>query len=148
MQLSRAALSLPLILAAAALTAGCVTVRPTGPADPPRVPAAPEPAAETRPLSPLPAVAAPPPPDAAAEPVAEPAPAERAPGAARPRRDGSPRRPVRVALPGPAPAPKARKRPPAAKQPRPAPPRTYDMGALCEAAKGTVAPSIVALCPY
>ncbi|MFJ7587814.1 hypothetical protein ACIQZO_10580 [Streptomyces sp. NPDC097617] len=67
----------------------------------------------------------------------------------RPRRvDAKPPRPrgtVKQAKPA-APA-KPRKRPPAATRPRPAaPPPSFDMAALCEAAKGTVPPSIVALC--
>ncbi|MBT2546280.1 hypothetical protein J7E99_37870 [Streptomyces sp. ISL-44] len=51
-------------------------------------------------------------------------------------------RPARPAAPA-----KPRKRPPAKPAARPAAPqRTYDMTPLCEAAHGTVSPSIVALC--
>ncbi|MFD4051634.1 hypothetical protein ACFWSF_40325 [Streptomyces sp. NPDC058611] len=41
---------------------------------------------------------------------------------------------------------KSRKRAPVKAGSRPAPRRTYDMAPLCEAARGTVSPSIVALC--
>ncbi|MFB6580473.1 hypothetical protein ACFCYC_24220 [Streptomyces sp. NPDC056402] len=41
---------------------------------------------------------------------------------------------------------KPRKRPPTVAKPRPAPQRPYDMASLCEAAKGIVHPSVVALC--
>ncbi|MGW8779736.1 hypothetical protein ACWGNM_16980 [Streptomyces sp. NPDC055796] len=155
MQLRRVTLPLPLILAAVALTAGCVTVRPDRPAEAARTaPAADrtadrsaggEAVADALPLGRLPAShtpQAPPPP--APEP---PAPAVAQADADRPpprARDRAPVRPVRPARP--APAPKPRKRPPAQPKARPAPPRTYDMAPLCEAAKGTVSPSIVALC--
>ncbi|THA41438.1 hypothetical protein [Streptomyces sp. A1547] len=153
MQLRRVALPLPLILAALALTAGCVTVRPTGPAEPaPPAPAvdrtaARETAVGALPLGRLPAPEPPPAPPAA-EAEAEPEPPAAQPEENRPpqRRTGG-RAPARPAHPvHPAPAPKPRKRPPVRPKPRPAQPRAYDMAPLCEAAKGTVSPSIVALC--
>lgn len=150
MLLRRAALPLPLIVATAAVTAGCVTVRPAGPADPPRVTpraaASPQPAAETWSLGPLPPAADPSPPAPADGPAA--GPAAPAPSAARPGPDAPPRRPGGAVHPGPGAAPKPRTRPPAAGKPRTAPPPGYDMRSLCEAAKGTVDPAIVALCPY
>ncbi|MFJ1569143.1 hypothetical protein [Streptomyces erythrochromogenes] len=45
-----------------------------------------------------------------------------------------------------APRAKARRQPSAPAKSRPAPGRSYDMAPLCEAAKGTVSPAIVALC--
>ncbi|MEV6579849.1 hypothetical protein AB0M92_17005 [Streptomyces sp. NPDC051582] len=145
MLLRRAALPLPLMLAAVALTAGCVTVRPDRPAEAARTAPAAEPGAvaEALPLGRLPASQTPSPP--APEPAA--AAAEQAaevrvpPPRSRERAPDRPARPVR-----PAPVPGPRKRPPAQPKPRPAQPRPYDMGSLCEAAKGTVHPSIVALC--
>lgn len=157
-----------LVLALLVLTSGCVTVRPSGPAGAPRpVPAsarparAPEarPAPRELPLGPLPEAPAAPsepaPPDAAepdggAEPVA--APPERDAPEPPARHRASPGRPAHrapaAAPPAPAaPAAKPRPRRPARPGPRPAPGRTpYDMTALCEAARGTVSPSIVALC--
>lgn len=61
----------------------------------------------------------------------------------RPRRakPASPAKPAKRATPA-----KPRKRRPAPAKPRPAPQRTFDMTPLCEAARGTVSPSIVALC--
>ncbi|MEV6733179.1 hypothetical protein [Streptomyces sp. NPDC051364] len=155
MQLRQMALPLPLILAALALTAGCVTVRPTGPAKPaPEVDrtAARERAVGALPLGRLP-TPEPPPAPPAAEPEPEPEPEPPAQPAAQPGENRPPqhrtgdRAPVRLARPErAAPAPKPRKRPPVRPKPRSAPPRTYDMAPLCEAAKGTVSPSIVALC--
>lgn len=154
MQLRRAALPLPLMLAALALTAGCVTVRPPGPAEPGR-PAptvdravARETAVEALPLGRLPTAEPPTTPPQAAPEAGSPRPGTAQAEENRPRRrTGSggpahgPAHPAR-----PAPAPKPRKRPPARPKPRPALPRTYDMASLCEAAEGTVSPSIVALC--
>ncbi|MFI6001549.1 hypothetical protein ACIA98_14170 [Streptomyces sp. NPDC051366] len=155
MQLRRVALPLPLTLAALALTAGCVTVRPAGPAEPaPEVDraAARETAVGALPLGRLP-TSEPPSATPAAEPEPEPEPEPPAQPAARPGENRPPqhrtgdRAPVRPARPErAAPAPKPRKRPPVRPKPRSAPPRTYDMAPLCEAAKGTVSPSIVALC--
>ncbi|WP_405532751.1 hypothetical protein OG592_35765 [Streptomyces avidinii] len=99
------------------------------------------------PLGLLPESAAPAAPAAAPVPVpaSVPAAAERP---ERPRRVEAkpprPRRPAKRVKPS-APA-KPRKRPPAAVAPRPAPQRSFDMAALCEAAEGTVSPAIVALC--
>ncbi|MFI8259984.1 MULTISPECIES: hypothetical protein [unclassified Streptomyces] len=149
MQLRRVVLPLPLILAAVALTSGCVTVRPDRPAEAARTtPAAdrtagPEAVAEALPLGRLPASETPsapapePPAQAAAQPAQDRPPLPRT-------GDRAPARPLRPVRP--APAPKPRKRPPAPSKPRPGPGRTYDMTPLCEAAKGTVSPSIVALC--
>lgn len=168
MQLRRA---LPLTLAALVLATGCVTVRPAVPPGEPRPlpgPARPEPARPepvALPLGRLPSLAESAP---AAPAAAPPAPGARtvpgsaadAPGsrpAARPSaRPGAaaaePRRPRRVKAgkpirrtPAAAPA-RARKQAPAKARSRPAPRRTYDMAPLCEAARGTVSPSIVALC--
>ncbi|MFD8984842.1 hypothetical protein ACFV0Q_33850, partial [Streptomyces sp. NPDC059564] len=63
-------------------------------------------------------------------------------------RRASPARPAHRAPAAAAPAPAAKSRPrqPARPGPRPAPGRTYDMTPLCEAARGTVSPEIVALC--
>ncbi|MGP3683870.1 hypothetical protein ACTVZO_04015 [Streptomyces sp. IBSNAI002] len=163
MQLCRA---LTLILASLAVTTGCVTVRPAAPPDAPRpgpaevrpesrqpdraawplghLPVTPEP---LRPPAPTPAAQAPAP-DAAPAAAARQERSARQPRAAKPAR---PVRPVRPAGPArPAAPAKPRKRP-AAKTAKPAarpaaPQRTYDMAALCEAARGTVSPSIVALC--
>ncbi|MEU8841083.1 hypothetical protein AB0D97_18425 [Streptomyces roseus] len=142
MQLRRAAL--PLILAAVALTAGCVTVRSERPAQAARTAPAAEPgaAAGALPLGRLPASQTPSSPES--EPAATAAAQESQGRVAPPRNRGrapDPPRPVR-----PAPAPGPRKRGPAQPRPRPAQPLPYDMGSLCEAAKGTVHPSIVALC--
>ncbi|MGW7118419.1 hypothetical protein ACWGI5_38560, partial [Streptomyces xanthophaeus] len=63
-------------------------------------------------------------------------------GRERPARPAAKPRRVRASVPAATP----RQRPPAAAKPRPAPQRTYDMAPLCEAAKGTVSPAIVALC--
>ncbi|MFK0234845.1 hypothetical protein [Streptomyces vinaceus] len=142
----RAALPLPLILAAVALTAGCVTVRPDRPAEAARSAPAAQPGAvvEALPLGRLPE---PPPPSGPPEPepsapAAGPAEESRpVPPRAAERAPARPARPVR-----PAPAPKPRTHPRARQDPAPAQPRPYDMTALCEAAKGTVHPSIVALC--
>ncbi|MFK0046651.1 hypothetical protein ACIQU4_21585 [Streptomyces sp. NPDC090741] len=153
MQLRRVALPLPLILAAVALTAGCVTVRPERPAEAARTTPAsdrtagrgPAAAVEALPFGWLPASETPSVP--APEPPA-PAPAPAQAEESRPERPRTRRlAPVRPARPvRPAPAPGPRKRQPVQPKPRPAPPRTYDMAPLCEAAKGTVSPSIVALC--
>ncbi|MFE1793866.1 hypothetical protein ACFW7J_36600, partial [Streptomyces sp. NPDC059525] len=59
----------------------------------------------------------------------------------RPPRRASPARPTHRA-----PAAKPRPRQPAHTPPRPAPPPSYDMYALCRAAEGRVDPAIVALC--
>ncbi|WP_158709966.1 hypothetical protein [Streptomyces katrae] len=159
MQLRRVALPLPLILAALALTAGCVTVRPSGPAEP----ALPDPAVDRTaaletavgalPLGRVPASEPPPAPPAAGAGAGAGAGAEPEPPAAQPGEDRPPqhrtggRAPARPAHPvRPAPAPKPRKRPPVRPKPRPEQPRPYDMAPLCEAARGTVSPSIVALC--
>ncbi|MFK0219720.1 hypothetical protein ACIQWN_16170 [Streptomyces vinaceus] len=142
----RAALPLPLILAAVALTAGCVTVRPDRPAEAARTTPAAEPGAvvEALPLGRLPE---PPPPSEPPEPEPDPDASGPAPESrpAPPRAaERAPARPARPARPAPAPGP--RRHPPARQNPAPAQPRPYDMTALCEAAKGTVHPSIVALC--
>lgn len=145
MLLRRAALPLPLILAAVALTAGCVTVRPERPVQAAgTAPAAgPEAVAGALPLGRLPASQTPAPP--APEPPASAAAQESQGRVPPPRnRERAPDRPARPARP--APAPKPRKHPPVPPKPRPAQPRPYDMSSLCEAAKGTVHPSIVALC--
>ncbi|WP_327281930.1 MULTISPECIES: hypothetical protein [unclassified Streptomyces] len=149
MQLRRVAVPLPLILASLALTAGCVSVRPGGPPQPARpAPAADrtttgaESAVEALPLGRLPASE---PPSAAPE---EPEPEPPAPPAEHrsPRRPGD-RTPAGAAhTVHPAPGARPRQRPPVRPKPRPAPPRPYDMTSLCEAAKGTISPSIVALC--
>ncbi|MET9881963.1 hypothetical protein ABZZ20_02180 [Streptomyces sp. NPDC006430] len=155
MQLRRAAMPLPLILAALTLSAGCVTVRPHGPVEQARPgPAADrtsarEAAAGALPLGPLPASADPSPPAAAEPDHGEPPELPGAPTAQRSAEDRRHRRtgaaePARPAHP--APAPKSRKRPPVQPWPQPAPQPAYDMTALCEAAKGTVPPSIAALC--
>ncbi|MET9689849.1 hypothetical protein ABZY81_15420 [Streptomyces sp. NPDC006514] len=165
-------LALPLPLAALVLATGCLTVRPAALPDAPR---AAEPAtarAQDRqptplalPLGPLPTSpeASPPAPPAPPAPSAPPAPRvvleagpppapAPAPAAAerphRPRRvDQKPPRPRRPAKQVKTAAPaKPRKRPPTVAEPRPAPQHPYDMASLCEAAKGTVHPSIVALC--
>ncbi|MEU8460955.1 hypothetical protein [Streptomyces sp. NPDC029003] len=136
-----------LALALLVLTTGCVTVR----AEPARVPAsAPaRPVVRELPLGPLPASA--PPPQTPA-PIPAPVPVTSAAPAAAPERGDAPRThaPARRAA-APAPAAKPRTRQPARRPgPRPAPGpgprRTFDMAPLCEAARGTVSPSIVALC--
>ncbi|MGW6709305.1 hypothetical protein ACWGDE_31080 [Streptomyces sp. NPDC054956] len=165
-----------MIVATAAVTAGCVTVRPVGPAPGPgaRPVVLPtglrtvlsEPADGALPLGTLPGMAAPTPPpgaDAGAPADAGTAAdggteAEEPASAARERaraRDGA-----KPAASRPRP-PKERTRrtgsgrPAAAPAPapatkargsRPAPDRTYDMAPLCAAARGTVDPAIVALC--
>ncbi|WP_328924175.1 hypothetical protein OG429_05675 [Streptomyces sp. NBC_00190] len=161
MQLRRA---LPLTLAALTMATGCVTVHPAAPPDAARLtPAASlteprQPAVPALPLGHLPTAeeTAPQSPEAR-----EPAPADPVPAAApepqhraaeptrryRPHRPPAPYKPVTPVKPA-RPAPPARPRtfPPAKAKSRPAPPRTYDMTPLCEAARGTVSPSIVALC--
>ncbi|MER6251994.1 hypothetical protein ABT224_11570 [Streptomyces sp. NPDC001584] len=166
-------LALPLTLAALVTATGCVTVHPAAPPDAPRqargaaartqdrqptplalplgpLPASPEPASPVPPAPPEPPAPLEPPaprvvPEAGPAQAPVPAAAERP---RRPRRADArpprPRRPAEQAKPA-APA-KPRKRPPAVAKPRPAPQGSYDMASLCEAAKGTVHPSIVALC--
>ncbi|WP_030758473.1 MULTISPECIES: hypothetical protein [unclassified Streptomyces] len=164
MQLRRA---LPLTLATLVLATGCVTVRPVAPQYAPRTASAADrtqarqPAPLTLPLSPLPTSAAPASPATPTSPASDvrsgpPAvrESERAPVRAaaerphRPRRaEAKPPRPRRPAgRTQPAAPAKPRKRPPTVAKPRPAPQRSYDMSALCEAAEGIVHPSIVALC--
>ncbi|KMO95532.1 hypothetical protein [Streptomyces roseus] len=144
MLLRRAALPLLLILAVA-LTAGCVTVRSERPARAARTAPAAEPGtvAGALPLGRLPASQTPSSPAPDSEPAtaaeAQESQGRVAPPRNRGRAPDPPARPVR-----PAPAP--RKRGPAQPRPRPAQPLPYDMSSLCEAAKGTVHPSIVALC--
>ncbi|MFE5534866.1 hypothetical protein [Streptomyces sp. NPDC056492] len=151
MLLRRAALPLPLILAAVALTAGCVTVRPERPVQAAGTAQAAEPGALAGalplgrlPASQTPASPAPEPPASATSAAA--AAAQESQGRVPPprNRERAPDRPARPVRP--APAPKHRKHPPVPPKPRPAQPRPYDMSSLCEAAKGTVHPSIVALC--
>ncbi|KOU15240.1 hypothetical protein ADK49_21335 [Streptomyces sp. WM6349] len=152
MQLRRA---LPLTLAALVMASGCVTVRPApapapaGKAGQPR-----EPTSAARPLVRLPTVgaaeAAPDPTGPVPVPASAPRPA--AGGAQPPRPAPGPRRAKtpRAAKPAKqakaAPRAKARRQPAVPSKSRPAPGRSYDMGPLCEAAKGTVSPAIVALC--
>ncbi|MGR4879621.1 hypothetical protein ACIPUC_09350 [Streptomyces sp. LARHCF249] len=145
MQLRRA---LTLLLASLTMATGCVTVRPAAQPDtPPPRPAAvhPEPrqpAPAAWPLGHLPATPEPAPPPAPAPAVARREPPARPPRAAKPARPVHPARPHRPAAPA-----KPRKRPAAQPAARPAAPqRTLDMAQLCEAARGTVSPSIVALC--
>ncbi|MFJ8164397.1 hypothetical protein ACIRBY_26215 [Streptomyces sp. NPDC096136] len=149
---------LPLWVPVLLLAAGCVTVRPPAPVEAPRQePAAVRtagtprpPAAEGLPLGPAPEPQDAPPPAEEAAPVRAPepeaVPVRPAPAAphrsdGRPPRRASPARPTHRA-----PAAKPRARQPAHPAPRPAPRRSYDMSALCEAAKGRVDPAIVALC--
>ncbi|MFG2617469.1 hypothetical protein ACGFXC_07565 [Streptomyces sp. NPDC048507] len=141
--------SVPLALALLVLATGCVTVR----AAPARVPASARadasaparPVVRELPLGPLPL----PPPSQTPVPGA---PVPRAPAAAGPERDDAPAagpRTHRKPAAAPAPAAKPRGREPVrrpAPRPAPAPRRTYDMAPLCEAARGTVSPAIVALC--
>ncbi|MFH7600114.1 hypothetical protein WDV06_34200 [Streptomyces racemochromogenes] len=149
--------SLPLWVPVLLLAAGCVTVRPPAPAEAPRQePAASRtawtprpPATEGLPLGPVPEPREAPPAEEAA-PAGAPetrtgGPRTR-PGAPPRSDDRPPRRvsPARTAHRAPAAKPRARK--PVHEGPRPAPPRSYDMSALCEAAKGRVDPAIVALC--
>ncbi|MEU6315474.1 hypothetical protein [Streptomyces sp. NPDC047014] len=132
---------MPMTLAVLVLGSGCVTVRPEVAPDGPRPASAaartgfPEDTAPGLPLGSLPVSSTSAPPQSAAPEEPEPS---RAP---------APRK-ARPAPPAPAPPPraKARQRPPAPPKSRPAPGRSYDMSALCEAAKGTVSPAIVALC--
>ncbi|WP_405787601.1 hypothetical protein OG753_06605 [Streptomyces sp. NBC_00029] len=160
MQLRRA---LALILTALVVATGCVTVRPAAPPDAPLPgPAsagatqARQPASLALPLSPLPGAAepalpeSPAPSPSSAPPEARPAPVPAAAerqhrpprrAAAKPPRHQRPAKQAKPAAPA-----KPRKRPPTVAKPRPAPQRTFDMAQLCEAAKGTVSPSIVALC--
>ncbi|KOU43311.1 hypothetical protein ADK53_05615 [Streptomyces sp. WM6373] len=162
MQLRRA---LPLTLAAIVMASGCVTVRPAPAPEAPQPAPAPagkagrqprEPTAAARPLVRLPAVGAA---EAAPEttgpvpvPASEP---RRAAGGMAPHRPALPPRRARAKTPRaaqpakraePAPRAKARRQSAAAAKSRPAPGRSYDMAPLCEAAKGTVSPAIVALC--
>ncbi|WP_141754013.1 hypothetical protein [Streptomyces subrutilus] len=142
-----------LTLAALAMATGCVTVRPAAPSDALRPgpgevhPEARQPAPAAWPLGHLPATPEPLPPPPRPAASAAPAPAAaarqerpaRPPRAAKPVRHARPARPVEPAKP--------RKRTSAKPAAKPAvPQRTYDMAALCEAARGTVSPSIVALC--
>ncbi|WP_284581135.1 hypothetical protein [Streptomyces sp. 2P-4] len=142
MELRRAARPLPLTLAALVLATGCVTVRPEGPAPAePSAPAAGREASVALPLSPLPAGGR-----TVTEPTSAPA-ASSAPQTApapRKQRRQADRTPAGVRKPPRAePAAPAKRR----KQPaRPQPRHPYDMASLCKAAKGTVSPSIVALC--
>lgn len=149
-------LSLPLWVPVLMLAAGCVTVRPPEPVEAPRPePAAARtawtprpPAAPALPLGPAPETREEPPAQEAAPagaPEAETGPQDRP--AAPPRSDDRPPRrvsPARTAHRTPAAKPRARK--PVHDGSRPAPRRSYDMSALCEAAKGRVDPAIVALC--
>ncbi|MFJ9547196.1 hypothetical protein [Streptomyces erythrochromogenes] len=163
MQLRRA---LPLTLAALVMASGCVTVHPAPvPATDAPQPAPAgnrglqrEPAVAAGPLVPLPAAGAAEPAPEPDEPVSVPAsaPHRQAASAAaaeqparpvRPPRRAGPPRTAKPAKPAQsAPRAKARRQPAAPAKPRPAPGRSYDMGPLCEAAKGTVSPAIVALC--
>ncbi|MFJ7261182.1 hypothetical protein ACIQV2_13520 [Streptomyces globosus] len=143
MVLRRAALPLPLTLAALVLATGCVTVRPEGPApSEPPAPAAGREASAALPLSALPAggrtiAESPPAPAVSSAPAAAPAPRRQRSEADRAPREA--RKPPRAAAP---PAPAKRRKAPARRASR----HPYDMASLCEAAKGTVSPSIVALC--
>ncbi|MEU6293883.1 hypothetical protein [Streptomyces erythrochromogenes] len=165
MQLRRV---LPLTLAALVMASGCVTVHPA----PARTPDAPqpdtaghrgrdhgvrrEPARAAGPLVRLPSASA-------AEPASEPgAPASLPASASAPRRPAAADRPAppvrrlrgaepprtskQVKAAGQKARAKARRQPAAPTKSRPAPGRSYDMAPLCEAAKGTVSPAIVALC--
>ncbi|MFF4326353.1 hypothetical protein ACFYZT_07540 [Streptomyces sp. NPDC001591] len=153
-------LRLPLWVAVLLLAAGCVTVRPPAPAGAPaREPAASRPAGTPRPPA-APALPLGPAPDSQdAPPAGEADPQDVPPaGEADPQPQTGPRRPDASArqrsedrLPRrsparPAPAVEPRTREPVRSAPRPAPRRSYDMSALCEAAKGRVDPAIVALC--
>ncbi|MGW2988921.1 hypothetical protein [Streptomyces goshikiensis] len=166
MQLRR---TLPLTLAALALTAGCMTVRPAGPPGPApaaarsavaRPAAAPLPEPAALPLGPLPSPsgAAEQTPEAPEAPVAAAAP-ERAdplppPHPVRPLRparavesEARRARPPKAAHPvRHRPAAKSRPRAAARPKARPAPRSAYDMASLCSAARGMLDPSIVALC--
>ncbi|MEV6950467.1 hypothetical protein [Streptomyces sp. NPDC051183] len=157
------ALPLMLVLAVLVTTAGCVTVHPTQPPEPgwqvpgaTRTAAREQPEVRAWPLGPLPSPAspaspsAPPAPSSPAAPAAEAArPPAAGPSAPGHRRGGSGQsgnrapRGAKAAQPA---APERRKRPPAKPGPRSAPQRSYDMAQLCAAARGTVSPSIVALC--
>ncbi|WP_449480672.1 hypothetical protein [Streptomyces avidinii] len=166
---------MPLIVVVLAMTAGCVTVRPAEPgppgsgAGPGPVSAGPRTAGpghwttvEAKPLGRLPQTgpgSGGPVPDPAGAPAAgAPAPAPAAvpgPGsrpAAGERRRAKPvaprQRPERKRRAKPARTAAAPARGPAAKPRRPGagPNSTYDMAPLCAAARGTVDPSIVALC--
>ncbi|MEU9143369.1 hypothetical protein [Streptomyces sp. NPDC048349] len=156
MQLCR---TLTLTLASLTLATGCVTVRPAAAPDAPRPghpavrPEPRQPAPDAWPLGHLPVTPEPAPPSAPPAPVPVPAVAgqerpARPPRAAKPVRPAHPAHPARPARPvRPGEPAKPRKRAPAKAATRPAAPqRTYDMTALCEAARGTVSPSIVALC--
>lgn len=143
MELRRVVLPLPFVLAALALTAGCVTVRPHGPVAPEGA-AGGERVVEALPLGPLPTSSPSPPSSDDPEPEPEP---PRPPAV----RHDDHRPPPRRAADRPAPPDRRPAKPPAQprkrpKAPLPAPGHGYDMASLCEAAKGTVSPSIVALC--
>ncbi|MFE6906392.1 hypothetical protein [Streptomyces erythrochromogenes] len=163
MQLRRV---LPLTLAALVMASGCVTVHPA----PARTPDAPqpdtaghrgrdhgvrrEPTRAAGPLVRLPSASAAEPASEPGVPASLPASAPRPPAAAE--RPAPPVRRLRGAEPpriskpvkaaGPKARAKARRQPAAPAKSRPAPGRSYDMAPLCEAAKGTVSPAIVALC--
>ncbi|MEU3774135.1 hypothetical protein AB0F11_13180 [Streptomyces sp. NPDC032472] len=143
MELRRVVLPLPFVLAALALTTGCVTVRPHGPVASEGA-ARGEQAVEALPLGPLPTSSPSPPSSDDPEPEPEP---PRPPAV----RHDDHRPPPRRAADRPAPPDRRAPKPPAQprkrpKAPLPAPGHGYDMASLCEAAKGTVSPSIVALC--
>ncbi|MER7732863.1 hypothetical protein ABTX80_18445 [Streptomyces erythrochromogenes] len=164
MQLRRV---LPLTLAALVMASGCVTVHPA----PARAPDAPqpdtaghrgmdhgvrrEPTHAAGPLVLLPSATAAEPASDPGEPAPPPASAPHPPPAAperpapqvrRPRGAEPPRASKPVKAAGPKARAKARRQPAAPAKSRPAPGRSYDMAPLCEAAKGTVSPAIVALC--
>lgn len=159
MQLRRA---LPLTLAALVMASGCVTVHPAPvPAPDPPQPAPAgnrglqrESTVAAGPLVRLPSAGAAEPAPEPDEPVSVPASAPQRPAAAeqparpvRPPRRAEPPRTAKPVKPAkPAPRAKARRQPAAPAKSRPAPGRSYDMAPLCEAAKGTVSPAIVALC--
>ncbi|MFF4580402.1 hypothetical protein [Streptomyces sp. NPDC001389] len=151
-------LPLPLWVPVLLLAAGCVTVRPPAAVEAPRQePAAVRtawtprpPAAEGLPLGPAPEQQSAPAPAEEVTPARAPDPeaAPQWPAPVAPRRsDGSPPHRASPARPTHrAPAGKPRARQPSRPAPRPAPRRSYDMSALCEAASGRVDPAIVALC--
>ncbi|MEW2415450.1 hypothetical protein AB0953_17270 [Streptomyces sp. NPDC046866] len=146
MDLRRVVLPLPLVLAVLAPTAGCVTVRPHGPAAAGGA-ARGERVVEALPLGPLPTSA--PTPSPSPTPSGDPAPEAPRPPAVR--YDGPRPTPPRRAGGRPAPRPEHPAKAPATPLRRPAeaypvPGHGYDMAALCEAAKGRVSPAIVALC--
>ncbi|MEU6865756.1 hypothetical protein ABZ924_21265 [Streptomyces sp. NPDC046876] len=147
MELRRVVLPLPFVLAALVLTAGCVTVRPYGPVAPEGA-ARGERVVRALPLGPLPTPTSSPSPPPSGDPDPEPEPEPPRPPAVR---HDDRRPPPRRAADRPAPPPERRAKPPAPPRKRPGAPlpdpgHGYDMASLCEAAKGTVSPAIVALC--